>query len=106
MKVIKNSIKEAYVSTNLDIQPSEYKDVKCLVRSLRESLIAELDAANLYETIVHSLEISNLDIPDEIHERIQDIANEEKVHVGEFQRCLKLVSNDLDYFDQGMNEKI
>lgn len=51
---------------------------------LRTSIIAELDAINLYE------QMANLARDDNIKKVLLDIAREEKTHVGEFQAMLLL----------------
>jgi len=103
MKIIKK-VNEGFVSTNLDVQPQAYTTKNSLIRALREACTAEIDAANMYEKMVDSIQMSQLGIPSDIVETIQSVANEEKVHLGEFQKCLKLVSMDLDFIDQGMKE--
>ncbi|MDD5340872.1 MAG: ferritin family protein [Patescibacteria group bacterium] len=49
---------------------------------LRAGLIAELDAVNLYE------QMAELAQSDKVKAVLQDIAKEEKTHVGEFQALL------------------
>ena len=49
---------------------------------LRTAIIAELDAINLYE------EFANMTDNDDIKAVLQDIAEEEKTHVGELQTLL------------------
>ena len=49
---------------------------------LRAAIIAELDAINLYE------EFANMTDNDDIKAVLQDIAEEEKTHVGELQTLL------------------
>lgn len=55
---------------------------------LRMSIIAEMDAINLYEKF--AVLTSNKDLK----KVLLDIANEEKVHVGEFEEMLKSIDSD------------
>ncbi|HEY3398136.1 MAG TPA: ferritin family protein [Armatimonadota bacterium] len=61
-----------------------------LVRSLRISIAAEEDATSLYE--------AQADATDNPLAKavLQDIANEERVHVGEFQRLISILLADED----------
>jgi rubrerythrin len=52
-------------------------------KMLRLSIIAELDAANLYEQMANMSDNSN------IKKVMLDVAKEEKVHAGEFESLLK-----------------
>jgi len=62
---------------------SELEDEERDKKMLRLSIIAELDAANLYEQMADIT-----DNPD-IEKVMLDVAKEEKVHAGEFQSLLK-----------------
>lgn len=55
---------------------------------LRAAIIAELDAINLYE------EFANMTDNDDIIAVLQDIAEEEKTHVGELQTLLLMVDKE------------
>jgi len=55
---------------------------------LRASIMAELDAINLYEGFADVVE------NDAIRNILLDIAEEEKIHVGEFQHLLVRVDED------------
>ena len=63
-----------------------------LARALRLNLSAEEEAVHLYE--------SHADATDNelVQKVLRDIANEERVHVGEFQRLLSLLLEDEDRF--------
>ncbi len=63
-----------------------------LARALRLNLSAEEEAVHVYE--------SHADATDnELAQKVlRDIANEERVHVGEFQRLLSLLLEDEDRF--------
>jgi hypothetical protein len=73
--------------------------VREVCRALRDAIIAEESAINQYETIVDSTD-------DEVVKRVlQDIADEEKVHVGEIQTVLASLSPDEDdLLDEGEDE--
>ena len=61
-----------------------------LVRALRLGIAAEEDATSIYE--------AHADATDDPLAKavLQDIANEEKVHVGEFQRLISILLEDED----------
>jgi len=66
---------------------------------LRLSMVAELDAVNLYERFA---ELAN---DETIREVMLDVANEEKVHVGEFQSLLEDLDDDYeDKIEEGDDE--
>ncbi len=79
------NFKEGLVATDptstKTVEPSSREE---LIRQLRQMMIAELDAANLYEQLASSLspEFS------QIAELLRDVADEEIVHVGEFIKAL------------------
>ena len=55
---------------------------------LRAGILAELDAINLYEQM--SAKATNK----KVKSTLLDIANEEKIHVGEFQALLNILDSD------------
>jgi rubrerythrin len=63
-----------------------------LVRAIRFSLAAEYEAIQLYMQLAESTD-NKLAV-----EVLKDIANEERVHVGEFLRLLRELSPDEDKF--------
>jgi hypothetical protein len=68
-------------------------------RAIRDAIIAEEDAIKQYETVVDSTGDAK------VKEVLQDIANEERVHVGELQKLLKLMLPDEQGFlDEGADE--
>jgi uncharacterized protein len=70
-----------------------------LVRALRANLAAEEDATALYES--HADATDNALAKAVLH----DIANEERVHVGEFQRLISILLADEDgYLADGAEE--
>lgn len=70
-----------------------------LTRALRLSQAAELEAIHLYEAMAEATDNALA------AEVLRDIANEERVHVGEFQRLLSILLPDEDSFlAQGAQE--
>lgn len=70
-----------------------------LTRAIRDAIIAENDAIKQYETVVDSTD------DERVQEVLQDIANEEKVHVGELQALLKMLLDDeQEFLEEGENE--
>ncbi|MFO7966765.1 MAG: ferritin family protein [Archaeoglobaceae archaeon] len=66
---------------------------------LRAAIIAELDAINLYE------QMANLTQDKNIKAVLQDVAKEEKTHVGEFQTMLlRLDQEQVEELDAGKKE--
>jgi len=61
------------------------EDAKTDKEMLRVSIIAELDAANLYERFASQTD------DEQIKKVMLDIAEEEKVHAGEFESLLKKI---------------
>lgn len=75
-----------------------------LTRALRQSIAAEEEAIHLYEALA---DVTEHQLAKEI---LQEIANEEKVHVGEFQKVLNLILDDEEDFlhdgEQEVEEKL
>ncbi len=66
---------------------------------LRAAIIAELDAINLYE------QMANLAQDKNIKAVLEDVAKEEKTHVGEFQTMLlKLDQEQVEELEAGKKE--
>ena len=63
-----------------------------LVRTIRLTLSAEEEAVHLYEAIADATE------DDLARSVLHDIANEERVHAGEFQRLLNILMPDEEAF--------
>lgn len=59
-----------------------------LTRALRDAINAENEAIKQYETIVDATNDEN------IKKALQDISDEERVHVGELQCLLKMILDD------------
>ena len=70
-----------------------------LTRSVRMAMAAELEAVHFYEAIADAAD-------DELAKEVmQDIANEERVHAGEFQRLLTiLLPDEQDFLTEGTQE--
>ena len=64
--------------------------VEELVRAIRQNLAAEHEAVHLY--------LAHADATDHVLAKmvLTDIANEERVHAGEFQRLLQILTGDED----------
>lgn len=71
-----------------------------LISAIRLSIVAEQDAIVLYETYANTTEDSKA------KEVFQHVADEEKVHVGEFQALLEEIGGkeELDKFEEGKEE--
>jgi rubrerythrin len=70
-----------------------------VTRAIRDAIIAEEGAINQYETVADST--SN----PKVKEVLQDIADEERVHVGELQTLLNMLLDDeQDLLDEGKSE--
>jgi rubrerythrin len=83
--------------TNLSTisSPKRFLNNRELERALRLSICAEHDATQLYESMADSVQ------DEKLKKLFQDIANEEKVHVGEFEKILQ----SLDKTDEKLVEK-
>jgi len=93
----KDNLKEAMDFTSIAPvkDPNKTLTDRELARALRMAIAAEHDAAHLYELIVDSTD--NKDAK----KLIQDIADEEKIHVGELTKLL----NDLDEDNEELENK-
>lgn len=68
----------------LDLPPGRKLTKEEVAEALRISIIAELDAINLYLQLARSIE------DERVRRVFEDIAREEKTHFGEFLALLKL----------------
>lgn len=83
------------VPDDIEKQESVRKDMAIL----RASMIAELDAANLYEQFAAQA------TDEDVKKVLFHVANEEKHHVGEFQYLLEKIDPDYtDMLDEGEEE--
>lgn len=109
-------IKEGLVSTDLHVN-TYFGTKKDIIRALRECVCAENDATNMYEKVVDAIENyikayeNNTDVATYIPEyrkiidQVQEIANEEKKHVGEFQKLISMLDkNEIMNYKQGVEE--
>jgi len=70
-----------------------------LIRALRKDIAAEEEAASTYDA--HAAACGD----EEVKKVIQDIADEERAHVGEFQALIdKLSEDEEEFIDQGYDE--
>jgi len=84
----------------LNVKTLEKLDVRELTRAIRDAIIAEEDAIKQYETVVDST-----DMP-KAKEVLQEIANEEKVHVFELQTLLNILLKDEEKFLEDGKEEV
>jgi len=81
------------------LKTDEPLDPRETARAIRQAIAAEHDAVHLYETIADSC--SN----ESVKELLQEIADEEAVHVGELQRLLSILDEDNDkLLEEGREE--
>jgi hypothetical protein len=72
-----------------------------LVRAIRFMIASEYEATQLYEQLAESTDEANA------QNVLRDIANEEKVHAGEFLRLLKELQPDEEvFYQQGALESV
>jgi len=81
-----------FVNPFSGVIPAKSLSRRELTRALRLSLSAEEEAVHLYEALADSIDDKC------VKAVLQDIANEERVHVGEFQRLLSILLDDEDRF--------
>jgi rubrerythrin len=78
--------------------PEEFTERE-LTRALRDAIIAEENAIKQYEVVVDATD------NEDVKKVLQDIANEEKVHVGELQKLLDdLLPDEKEFLEEGANE--
>lgn len=85
---------------NLEVvkTPETFTDRE-VTRAIRDAIIAEEGAIKQYEAVVDATDNTT------VKEVLQDIANEEKVHVGELQKLLSMLLDDEQGFlDEGAGE--
>lgn len=70
-----------------------------IIRAVRFSIASEYEAIQLYEQIKDSIDDKT------VKEIFQDIANEEKVHVGEFLKTLYILTpKEMEFYKEGKSE--
>lgn len=87
-------------SQNLDlVKKLDTLDDRELTRAIRDAIMAELGAIKQYEVVVDST--SN----EKVKKVLQEISDEERVHVGELQELLKvLLKDEQKLLDDGKKE--
>lgn len=71
-----------------------------LIRAIQECIQSEYDAIELYTQLADSIPVKQL------QQLINDIANEEKVHIGEFTYILNTLDQSNEkLFEDGLNEQ-
>jgi rubrerythrin len=99
--IVNSILKNAMDFTKVDqVQKAkELLDDREIMRALRLAIAAEHDATSLYENLSDSIENTA------IKELLQDIANEEKVHVGELTKALQMLDKtDEKFINKGKDE--
>jgi len=82
-----------------DLQKGKLFTSQELLQAIRISIIAELDAINLYEQFAEATK------DDKVREIFLDVAREEKTHVGEFLELLKILDEEQkSELDKGADE--
>ena len=74
------------------VTPDRKMTARELTRALRLSLSAEEEAIHLYEALADATDNALA------REVLQDVANEERVHAGEFQRLINILLKDEEGF--------
>lgn len=93
----KTAISFSEISTLL--QPGKSLNNREIARAIRLSISAEHDAVHLYELIADAT--TNIFV----RRVMQDVANEEKVHVGEFEKLLSVIDvKDSEFLEEGRIE--
>jgi len=70
-----------------------------IIRSIREMIASEHEAVHMYTQLVETTD-NKL-----VQKVVQDIADEEKVHIGEFMKLLfALDPKEKDYYEKGFEE--
>jgi len=88
-----------FVNPFSGVIPGRKLTARELARGIRLSLSAEEEAVHLYEALADATDNKLAKAV------LQDIANEERVHVGEFQRLLKILLPDEEtYLKKGAAE--
>jgi rubrerythrin len=81
------------------MKPGEKLGARELARAIRQAIAAEHEAVHLYEAVADATDNAKA------KDILQDIANEEKVHIGELQGLLESVQPDeKEHVDEGRDE--
>lgn len=82
-----------------NVKKLEKLDDRELTRAIRDAIIAEEDAVKQYETVSDSTDNTS------VKAVLQEIANEEKVHVGELQKLLNnMLKDEEGFLEEGAKE--
>lgn len=96
--------KKAKLLNELFIQTQNLKDIPQGVERdkaiLRLAIVAEFDAASLYEAM------AKMTINSDLKEVLLDVANEEKAHIGEFEALLEYIDPDHEQFEDEGEEEV
>lgn len=88
-----------FISPFPGVVPAKKLSDQELKSSIRMSIATEHEAVHLYETLANSTDNA------EAKKILQSVADEEKIHIGEFQRLLeKLAPDELELVDKGKKE--
>jgi rubrerythrin len=102
-KYLKKDEKEERVNEIIEINPQLLKELspeQANLQMLRFAIIAELDAVNIYEQFA---DITN---DEQIKKVMLDVANEEKVHVGEFKKLMTEIDPDYENWENEGEEEV
>jgi len=100
-------IKESSVSTDLQTNPVPFFSVDSIVRALRECIISENSAINMYQKMADSILLVKWDDEQKhtLVRVIEEITDEEKAHVGEFQKLIAMLDKEeIMNYKQGVKE--
>ena len=94
---------EGKINEIVEVNPSLLKELspkQANLQMLRFSIIAELDATNIYE------QFADITDNEKIRQVMLDVANEEKVHVGEFEKLMQEIDPDYERLEREGEEEI
>lgn len=96
---LKEKIKEIFWHCDVCAQQKQTDNSRKIVHLLRKALMLEEEAISFYESIAEIAE-------DKLIKKVlQNIADEERVHVGEFQELLnRFADNEIDLIEKGIDE--
>lgn len=87
-----------FLDPTASLAPERKVSRRELLRLIRQSIAAEEEAAHLYEWIADAAD-------DPLAKKVmQSVADEEKVHVGEFQKLLDRLGADEQFVEEGEEE--
>jgi hypothetical protein len=99
-----NDIKKERVLNEIFIQSSEIETIPAGkerdVQILRLSMIAELDASNLYE------KLATLTKDERVKKVLLDVSKEEKVHAGEFETLMEKIDPEYEEAEEEGEEEV